>query len=168
MKNKNLLKKQKPEYDDEFRADLNVEAVRLDPNFADGLSFDECILAMCSIFEMKGVYNTKIAINNSLPIDYENDLKALIVDDDNISELADVMNVYIRHRFGAISICSLDKENTKRIHIILFPEKMYNDLTKGLPALATNRLVVQFENCSSEEMLANSAGEAEEPIPTCC
>lgn len=159
MNKEKLLRKKKTEYTDEFRTDLNDDAIRLGPGFADGLNFDECVFAMCTIFDMKGIYNTKITINNSVPIDYgkdliyPNDLRALIFDDENRYDLADVMSVYNQHRYGAIAVCSLDRENTKRIHLTLFPEDMYEDLMKGLPQLGDNRLLVQFDNCSREEIM---------------
>lgn len=59
---------------DEFNTSLSEDAIRLSPNFADGLSFNECVFAMCCLFEIKGIYNVKIAINNSVPISYEQNM----------------------------------------------------------------------------------------------
>ena len=144
---------------DEFNTSLSEDAIRLSPNLADGLSFNECVFAMCCLFEIKGIYNIKIAINNSVPISYEQnmlfpeDIRALVVDEENREELQNVMRVYNRHRFGAIAICSLDRENTKKVHVSLFPEDYYNDLMKGLPSLGENRLIVHFTNCSQIEVM---------------
>ena len=153
-----LLKDLKNMKKDEFKTSLKEEGINLSPDLAENLSFEECVFVMCCLFEIKGIYNVKIAINNPLPINYDQnmlmpeDLRALIVDEQNKEDLKDVMGVYRRHRFGAIAICSLDKENTKKIHISLFPEDYYDDLMKGLPALKTNRLIVRFENCSKIEI----------------
>ena len=144
---------------DEFNTSLSEDAIRLSPNLADGLSFNECVFAMCCLFEMRGIYNIKIAVNNSVPINYDQnllypeDLRALIVSEENKEDLRKVMSVYNKHRFGAITICSLDKENTKRIHLTLFPEEIYEDLMKSLPQFGDNRLLVQFDNCSREEII---------------
>ena len=144
---------------DGFNTSLKEEGINLSPSLSDNLSFDECVFAMCCLFEIKGIYNVKIAINNSIPINYESnmlmpeDFRALIVDDENKEELQNVMRIYNRHRFGAIAICSLEKQNTKKVHISLFPEDYYEDLMKGLPALGTNRLIVRFINCSQTEIM---------------
>ena len=144
---------------DGFNTSLKEEGINLSPSLSDNLSFDECVFAMCCLFEIKGIYNVKIAINNSIPVNYEQnmlipeDFRALIVDDENKEELQNVMRIYNRHRFGAIAICSLDRENTKKVHVSLFPEDYYEDLMKGLPALGTNRLIVRFINCSQTEIM---------------
>ena len=144
---------------DEFNTHLSEEATILSPHLADGLSFNESIAAMCSLFVMRNIYNVKIAVNNSVPINYDQnllypeDLRALIVSKENKEDLRKVMNVYNKHRFGAIAICSLDRENTKKIHINMFPEDLYKDLMKGLPQLGNNKLLVQFDNCSKLEIM---------------
>ncbi len=144
---------------DEFNISLKEKGINLSPDLSNNLSFDECVFAMCCLFEIKDIYNVKIAINNSIPVNYEQnmlipeDFRALIVDDGNKEELQNVMSIYNRHRFGAIAICSLDRGNTKKVHVSLFPEDYYEDLMKGLPALGTNRLIVRFINCSKTEIM---------------
>ncbi len=143
----------------EFKTKLTEDAIMLIPDFADGLSFNECIAAMCCLFDMKGIYNIRIAINNSVPVDYEQsqlfpeDARALIVGEENPEDLKSVMSEYSRQRFGAIATCFLDKANIKKIHISLFPEDFYEDLMKTIPMFASNRLLVQFSNCSRMEIL---------------
>ena len=144
---------------DEFNTRLSDNAIMMSPDFADDLSFNECVAAMCCLFDMKGIYNVRIAINNSLPVNYEQDqlfpedARALIVGEENRADLKKVMNEYDRHRFGAIAICFLDREKTKKIHVSLFPEDFYEDMMKAIPEFASNRLLVQFSNCSKTEIL---------------
>ena len=108
---------------DEFNTSLKEKGINLSPDLSDNLSFDGCVFAMCCLFGIKGIHNVKIAINNSIPINYEQnmlmpeDFRALIIDDENKEELQNVMSIYNRHRFGAIAICSLDRENTKKVHV---------------------------------------------------
>lgn len=159
MNYEQLFKDLKKIKTDEFNTSLKEKGINLSPDLSDNLSFDECVFAMCCLFGIKGIHNVKIAINNSIPVNYEQnmlipeDFRALIVDNENKEELQNVMRIYNRHRFGAIAICSLDRENTKKVHVSLFPEDYYEDLMKGLPALGTNRLIVRFINCSQTEIM---------------
>ena len=159
MNHNKLVDDQKSIKTDEFKTRLSDEATMLSPGFADGLSFNECVAAMCCLFDMKGIYNVRIAINNSVPVNYEQDrlfpedARALIVDEENPEDLESVMNEYGKHRFGAIAICFLDEENTKKIHVSLFPEDFYEDLMQTIPWFASNRLLVQFSNRGRMEIL---------------
>jgi len=71
MNYEQLLKDLKKIKTDDFNTSLKEKEINLSPDLSDNLSFDECVFAMCCLFEIKGIYNVKIAINNSVPVNYE-------------------------------------------------------------------------------------------------